>query len=120
MTYPHEYLTLTGHRNEVFAVAVAPDGSLLASASRDRTIRLWSMPDGHECAVRDAHRGEGRGEQNRECRQREVAHGFLLDRGRRRERRRKRDERHLAQAECQVLGLLLRPMEATQVSWHSG
>lgn len=32
---------LTGHRDAVFAVAVAPDGRWLASASPDRTLRIW-------------------------------------------------------------------------------
>lgn len=36
-------LTLTGHQSEAFAVAWSPDGTILASASRDRMIRLWQM-----------------------------------------------------------------------------
>ncbi len=41
MTFPVH--TLTGHQSEVFAVTWSPDGTILASASRDRAIRLWQM-----------------------------------------------------------------------------
>src|SRR6266581_6497415 len=35
-----------GHRAPIVALAVSADGSLLASASWDRTIRLWSLAGG--------------------------------------------------------------------------
>jgi WD40 repeat protein len=34
------------HKGSVKSVAFSADGSLLASAGSDRTIRLWSLPDG--------------------------------------------------------------------------
>jgi len=37
---------LEGHRGPIVALAVSPDASTLASASWDRTVRLWSLPDG--------------------------------------------------------------------------
>ena len=51
---------LTGHTNQIAALAVSPDGRTLASASWDRSIRLWSLEDysvrvlsGHEAPVND-------------------------------------------------------------------
>lgn len=35
--------TLEGHTDEICAVDVSPDGKLLASASRDKTIKLWAL-----------------------------------------------------------------------------
>ena len=46
-----ERVTLRGHAGAVAAVAVAPDGSWLASASRDGTVQIWDMATGHAQAL---------------------------------------------------------------------
>lgn len=48
---------LEGHGSEVLGLALSPDVQLLASASRDRTVRLWAMPNGQEIAALEGHRG---------------------------------------------------------------
>ena len=35
-------MTFEGHTDEIYSVAVSPDGSLIASASNDNTIKLWN------------------------------------------------------------------------------
>ena len=37
---------LTGHASNVWGVAFSPDGTMLASASDDGTIRRWTVPEG--------------------------------------------------------------------------
>lgn len=52
------YATLVGHSGlfaNINAVAIAPDGILLASASDDKTIRLWEMATGQARAVLRGH-----------------------------------------------------------------
>jgi WD40 repeat protein len=40
--------TLTGHRDDVNGCALNPDGTLIASASEDKTLKIWSVATG-EC-----------------------------------------------------------------------
>ncbi|MFI1279228.1 hypothetical protein ACH4U5_00375 [Streptomyces sp. NPDC020858] len=38
---------LTGHTSDVVSISVAPKGTVLATASWDRTVRLWDIGDAH-------------------------------------------------------------------------
>ncbi len=48
--------TLTGHRGWIRAVALAPNGRLLASGGHDRVIRLWELPSGKALKTLPGHR----------------------------------------------------------------
>jgi WD40 repeat protein len=49
--------TLRGHTGPVLSVAVSPDGLMLASASADSTVRLWSRSNGDTLAIFTGHTG---------------------------------------------------------------
>lgn len=50
--------TLEGHTGLVRCVALSPDGQVVAIGSADRTVRLWSVPDGKALCTLTGHRSE--------------------------------------------------------------
>src|SRR5947209_5358994 len=48
---------LEGHRDGIFCVAFSPDGRVLASASRDGTVKLWDFRTGKEVRTIKGHTG---------------------------------------------------------------
>ncbi|MEU0210084.1 NB-ARC domain-containing protein [Streptomyces canus] len=49
--------TLTGHRGPVHAVAFSPDGTRIATGSRDTTVRIWSSATGEALHTLTGHQG---------------------------------------------------------------
>jgi hypothetical protein len=47
--------TLTGHTGYAYAVAFSPDGTLLATSSRDGTARLWNVGTGQAIRILPGH-----------------------------------------------------------------
>ncbi|MFI6209169.1 WD40 repeat domain-containing protein, partial [Streptomyces sp. NPDC051041] len=43
--------TLTGHTDAVDSVAIAPDGTWLATASYDKTVRIWAVLEQRTVAI---------------------------------------------------------------------
>ncbi len=52
-----ELVALHGHQSAIHALIAGPGGEHLASASRDRTIRLWAVPEGEDVIILAGHRG---------------------------------------------------------------
>jgi serine/threonine protein kinase len=47
--------TLSGHSNSVMSVAISQDGKILASGSRDKTVKLWDFETGEEIRTLRGH-----------------------------------------------------------------
>jgi WD40 repeat protein len=56
-----ERAVVCGHADWVLQVAWSPDGRRLASASRDRTVRIWDAHDGSKLTVLRGHNDRVRG-----------------------------------------------------------
>lgn len=50
-----DLLTLKGHTAAVWGVAFSPDGTRIASASADHTVKLWNAATGEEIATLEGH-----------------------------------------------------------------
>src|SRR2546430_13026350 len=48
---------LEGHTGHVWSVAFSPNGSLLASSSNDKTVRLWNVRTGQTITTLEGHDG---------------------------------------------------------------
>ena len=50
-----EPITLKGHTGEVWSVCFSPDGKRLASASDDKTVKVWDTQTGQESLTLKGH-----------------------------------------------------------------
>jgi WD40 repeat protein len=48
---------LHGHKGAVYAVSISPDGTMIATAGLDETIRLWELSSGRERRTLTGHQG---------------------------------------------------------------
>ncbi|NJO14411.1 MAG: WD40 repeat domain-containing protein [Thioploca sp.] len=51
----HLLNTLRGHKKTVYSVDFSPDGKILASGSRDNTVKLWNMETKQEISTLQGH-----------------------------------------------------------------
>jgi len=56
-----ERMTLNGHTGEVYSVAYSPNGTRLATASQDGTVKLWDSAGGRELLTLRGHTDEVNG-----------------------------------------------------------
>lgn len=56
LDYSHVY-TLLGHSRAISSLSFSPDGTLLASASADKTVRIWSLRTGQLVETLKGHGG---------------------------------------------------------------
>ena len=52
-----EFATLSGHTGGVFSLALAPDGTTVATGGGDGTVRLWTLANQRQRAVLKGHTG---------------------------------------------------------------
>ena len=50
-----ELSRLAGHTDEVYGVALSPDGRRAVSASSDTTVKVWDVETGHELRTLQGH-----------------------------------------------------------------
>ncbi len=50
--------TFSGHQWQIWSIALSPDGKILASASKDKTVKLWNVQSGKLIKTLKAHRDE--------------------------------------------------------------
>jgi WD40 repeat protein len=51
-------MTIKGHTDTAVCMAYSPDGSVIATGSRDKTIRLWNSKTGKNLRTLAGHTGE--------------------------------------------------------------
>ena len=45
----------SGHKHILTSVSISPDGAFVATASYDKTLRVWSLPEGEPLAIMSGH-----------------------------------------------------------------